>query len=221
MSQLYVFLRTNEAWDFFLIKNQWRWGLYFLSRRMHLKHLCLQLAMGAEPAHNGFKPSVCIGKRIFTWPMALKAFAGMPKLVALKLFRREEKGGGCVFKTWQFFPVKCSKWCMKGLISSACGHSAPWNLLKRLPEDVAEIGWTSSESFSLDLQPFFQLGCRNCCYWGYPMGLCMSRDENELFTLTLLKNAKQCDTETSSTISVCFPTLRNFYYFPGIILLQF
>lgn len=75
MSQFYVFLRINEAWDFILIKNQQRWGLYFLSCRMHLKHLCLQLAMGAEPAHNGFKPSVCIGNRVFTWLMTLKAFA--------------------------------------------------------------------------------------------------------------------------------------------------
>lgn len=60
---------------FFLIKNQHRWGLYFLSCRMHLKHLCLQLAVGAEPAHNAFKPSVCIGKWVFTWLMTLKAFA--------------------------------------------------------------------------------------------------------------------------------------------------
>lgn len=60
---------------FFLIKSQQRWGFYFLSRWMHLKHLCLQLAVGAEPAHNGFKPSVCIGERVFTWLMTLEVLA--------------------------------------------------------------------------------------------------------------------------------------------------
>lgn len=97
MSQLHVFLKTNEAWDFFLIKNQRRWGLYFLSHRTHLKHLCLQLAVGAEPAHNGSKPSVCTGSRAFTWLMALQVCSTVLKLVAPRLFRSEGREGGCVF----------------------------------------------------------------------------------------------------------------------------
>lgn len=42
---------------------------------MHLKHLCFQLAVGAEPAHNGFKPSVCIGERVFIGLMTVEVLA--------------------------------------------------------------------------------------------------------------------------------------------------